>query len=181
MKDITSYTAASRPLVHFLNWTYFLFKIHFNIVLKSVKYYAICTLFRLVSFKVLTVLIFMVAAVFGFMDGHWYFGATLLGSILHLERKCGRLALWPRAHVYNNVLIHIQWDGYLGMFSCCLDCLIGLGICSIEAACSGFRYFVKNCNTYSAYVIFWFLRSVFVLLSFFMQPVTFCAVWYSWL
>jgi len=85
----------------------------------------------------------MVAAVSGFMDGLWYFGGAVLQFMLHLERKCGRVVLWSHAYVYNDVLTLIQWDGYLGMLSC-LDCSIGSGICSTEAACSGFRYFVKE-------------------------------------
>ena len=32
--------------------------------------------------------------------------------------------------------------------SSCLDCSIGSGICNFEAACSGFRYFFKNYNTF---------------------------------
>jgi hypothetical protein len=95
-------------------------------------------------------------------DGNCCIGGAVLRFILYLDRKCLRLALWSRALVCNDVLTLIQWDGYLGVFSC--YCLRDLGICSVEAACSGVRYFVQNCNTCCANIILWCLHSVFVLL-----------------
>jgi len=113
------------------------------------------------------------------MDGLWYWRRAVLHFTLNLERKCGGLALWSRAHVYNDVLTLIQWDGCLDMLSC-LDCSTSSGICSIEATCSSFRYFFKNYNIlYSNVMMFKF--SFVMIFCFAMQPVTFCAVWYSWL